>query len=73
MRIGKAIDHSHDAGVVLPDLPKPRKTKIKYALIATAPAAVMLGAVLKGAKKSVKPNNGKADTETEDDTGRRQE
>jgi hypothetical protein len=39
MRIGKAMDHSHDAGVLPPDLPKPRKTKIKYALLAAVPAA----------------------------------
>jgi len=51
MRIGKAIDHSRDAGVVPPGLPKSRKTKAKYALFAAVPAAVVLGAVWKGRTK----------------------
>jgi hypothetical protein len=64
MRIGKAIDHSHDAGVVPPNLPKPRKTKIKYALLAAVPATVVLGAVLKAKKKTAEPENSKADSES---------
>jgi len=60
MRIGKVIDHSHDAGVVPPGLPKPRKTKIKYALLAAVPAAVVLAAVLKGNNKATKPGSGSA-------------
>ena len=60
MRIGKAIDRSHDAGVVPPNLPKPRKTKIKYALLAAVPAAVVLAAVLKDKKKTAKPQDGNA-------------
>ena len=60
MRIGKVIDHSHDTGVVPPNMPKPRKTKIKYALIAAVPAAVVLGAVLTSTKKASKPEDGKA-------------
>jgi hypothetical protein len=55
MRMGKAIEHSHDVGVVPPDLPKPRKTKIKYALLAAVPAAIVLGAVLKGKDKVATP------------------
>ncbi len=54
MRIGKAIDHSDDDGVVPPHLPKPRRTKLKYALLAAVPAAVMLGAMLKRKKSAVK-------------------
>lgn len=50
MQIGKAIDHSHDAGVLSPNMPKPR-TKVKYALLAAVPLAVVVGAVLKGRKK----------------------
>ncbi len=61
MRIGRVIDHSHDGGVVPPNIPKPRKTKLKYALLAAMPAAVLLGAVLKGKKKPTKPEDGKAD------------
>jgi hypothetical protein len=43
MRMGKAIDHSHDAGVVPPNMPMARKTKAQYALVAAVPAAVVLG------------------------------
>ena len=57
MRMGKAIDHSHDVGVVPPKLPTPRRTKVKYAMLAALPAAVMLGAVLKGKKKAVKADD----------------
>jgi len=60
MRIGKPIDHSHEAGVVPPNLPTPRKNKTNYALLAALPAAVLLGAVL-GKKKSPKPQTGKAE------------
>jgi hypothetical protein len=70
MRIGKAVDHSHGAGVVPPNLPKPRKTKIKYALLAAVPASVVLAMVLKS--KKPKPTGeagsatqpGKAEPET---------
>jgi hypothetical protein len=51
MRIGKAIDRSHEGSVVPPNLPRPRESKIKYALLAAVPAAVVLGAVLKSKKK----------------------
>jgi len=73
MRIGKAIDHSHDAGVVPPDLPRPRKTKIKYALLAAVPAAVVLAAVLKGRKRAAKPENGNADPAARHESDRREE
>ena len=62
MRIGKAINHSHDAGVVPPDLPKPRsETKFKYALLAAVPAVVVLGAALMGKKPVRRAEDGKAD------------
>ena len=51
MQIGKAIDHSHDAGVLPPNMPKPRNTKVKYALMAAVPLAVVVGAALTGKKK----------------------
>jgi len=54
MRIGKPIDHSNDACVVPQDMPTPRQTKAKYALLAALPAAVLLGAVWKGRKKAAK-------------------
>ncbi|MGB7760107.1 MAG: hypothetical protein WBL61_09770 [Bryobacteraceae bacterium] len=73
MRIGKAIDRSHDAGVVPPDMPKPRNTKIKYALLAAVPAAVVLAAVLKSNKKAAKPDTGNADPAAHDEPERREE
>ena len=70
MRMGKAIDHSHDACVVPPNLSKPRKTKVKWALLAAVPAAVVLGAALKGSKKGVKPDDGKANPAAPEEPGR---
>ena len=60
MRIGKPIEHSHDAGVVPPNLPTPRQTKTRYALLAALPAAVILGAAL-SKKKPPKPEAEKAE------------
>jgi hypothetical protein len=70
MRMGKAIDHSHDVGVVPPKLPTPRRTKMKYAILAALPAAVMLGAVLKGKKKTAKPDDGRPEPAARDESGR---
>ena len=56
MRMGKAIDHSHDACVVPKDMPLPTATKVKYAVLAAVPVAFVIGAVLK-AKKSEPPKN----------------
>jgi hypothetical protein len=50
MRIGKAIDHSHDACVIPPNMPKPVKTKLTYALGVAVPIAVLLGAALTAKK-----------------------
>jgi len=61
MRVGRAIDHSPHAGVLPPNMPKPRQTKIEYALMAALPAAVMLGALLRG-KKPSRPEGGKPDS-----------
>ena len=55
MQMGKAIDHSNDAGVLPPNMPKPRKSKVKYALLAAVPLAVVVGAALTGKKKSATP------------------
>jgi hypothetical protein len=72
MRIGKAIDHTHDAGVVPPNLPKARESKVKYALLAAVPAAVVLGAVLKAKKTVSKSGDRKADGDASDESGRRE-
>jgi DNA-directed RNA polymerase subunit RPC12/RpoP len=70
MKMGKAIDLSHDSGVVPPEMPIPRKTKVKYALLAAVPAAVVLGAVLTGKKKGPKPEGGKVDATAEGESGK---
>ena len=70
MRIGKAIDYSHDASVVPPNMPKPRKTQVKYALLAAVPAAIVVGAVLKGRKKAAEPEDSKADPDAQDGAGK---
>ncbi len=47
MRIGRAIDRRHDACVIPPAMPKPRRTMLAYALGVAVPAAVLLGVALK--------------------------
>lgn len=73
MRMGKAIDHSHDAGVVPPNLPTPRKTRIRYALWAAVPAAVVLASMLRGKDQAAKPRNGDADPAARPQSDRREE
>jgi hypothetical protein len=50
MRMGKPIDHSHDACVVPRDGPSPPTKKVKYAVLAAVPVAMAIGAVLKSKK-----------------------
>ena len=57
MRMGKAIEHSPDAGVVPPNMPKPRNKKLGFGLLAALPVAVVLGAALKGKNKQPKPQD----------------
>lgn len=73
MHIGKSLDHSHAANVVPPNVLKPRKTKTKYAILAAVPTAVVLGAVMKGRKKAVKPEDSKTDPAAGDASGRREQ
>jgi hypothetical protein len=54
-QVGKAIDRAHEGGVLPPDMPKPRKTKVKYALLAAVPLAVLVGAAFRGRKKPAPP------------------
>jgi hypothetical protein len=51
MRIGKMIDRSHDASVLPPGMPRPRKAELAYALGVAVPLVVLVGAGLR-AKKS---------------------
>ena len=73
MKMGKAINHSHDAGVVPPNLPKPREAKVKYALLAAVPAAVVLGVVLKAKKAVTKPGDARPDLGVGEQPDRREE
>lgn len=73
MRIGKAIDRSHEVGVVPPDMPTPRKRKMGDALLAAVPAAVVLGAVLTGKKKTPEPEVGELDPAAKDESAQRKE
>jgi hypothetical protein len=52
MRMGKSIDRSHDANVVPKDMPLAPATKMKYAVLAAVPVAMVLGAVLKTKKSA---------------------
>jgi hypothetical protein len=56
MRIGKPIDHSHDACVVPRGVPSPPTKKVKYAVFAAVPVAIVIGAVLKSRKSGPKKN-----------------
>jgi hypothetical protein len=69
MRIGRAIDHSHDVGVVPPNMPSAHNSKVKYALLAAVPAAVVLGAVLKGKRKATRLEESKADSTARHESG----
>jgi hypothetical protein len=56
MRIGKAIDRSHDACVLPAGMPRPRKTKLAYALGVAVPVAVLVGAALTAKKSAAEQN-----------------
>jgi hypothetical protein len=58
MRMGKAIDHSHDASVVPKAMPLPPTKKVKYAILAAVPVAIVIGAMLKTKKSGPKKNAG---------------
>ena len=60
MRMGKVIDRSHNASVLPQDLPQPRKNKVKFALLGAVPAAMLLGALWKGKKKTPEPQDSPA-------------
>jgi hypothetical protein len=58
MKIGEAIDHSHDAWMMPPDMRKPRNTMLVYALGVAVPIAVLLGAALRAKKPAVEKRAG---------------
>ncbi|HWB97182.1 MAG TPA: hypothetical protein VG672_10780, partial [Bryobacteraceae bacterium] len=52
MRIGKPIESTHNRGVLPPAMPMPRKQKVKYALWATVPLAMVVGGLAKKKRSS---------------------
>jgi len=54
MRIGKMIDDSHDACVLPPGMPRPRKTKLAYAFGVAVPLAVVVGAGMRAKRQESK-------------------
>jgi len=56
MQIGMVIDHSHDACVLPPGMPHPRKTKLACALGLAVPVAVLVGAALRDRKPAAGRN-----------------
>ncbi|HUI77095.1 MAG TPA: hypothetical protein VLY24_04245 [Bryobacteraceae bacterium] len=57
MRIEGPLASSHDSGVLHPDMPAPRAQKIKVALWASVPLAILLGTVLKPKKQGGTPED----------------
>lgn len=56
MRIGKPVEASPTAGVLPHDMPKPPRTKVKYALLGSAvPLALLLGKALLSKPRKKKP------------------
>jgi hypothetical protein len=55
---------------VPPGMPTTRKKKVKYALLAAVPAAVVLGAVLAAKKKPAKPEDRNASPAASDESGK---
>jgi hypothetical protein len=56
MRLGGPVERDPAKGVLPPDLPKPSKSKLKYALLGSAiPLAVLLGKTLLSKPKKEPP------------------
>jgi len=59
MRLGGPVARGEATGVLPPDLPKPSKTRLKYALLGSAiPLALLLGKTLLSKPKKQKPPPG---------------
>jgi hypothetical protein len=70
MRIGKPIDHSHDACVLPPEQSKTDHKKLKFAFWASVPLAVVIGAALKGPKGSKEKEPPRARGVADSDSGK---
>ena len=56
-----------------PNVPKPRKSRLQYALLAIVPAAVALGVVWKGRRKTALPDTSKTGSAAPEEAGRRED
>ena len=61
MRIGKPIDHSNDACVLPREMPLLPATKVKYAVLAAVPVAMVIGAMLQAKKPGPQEDTRAAD------------
>ena len=58
MRVGKAIERTHEHSVVVPKMPRTRKTKLKYALAGVGvPLAVLIGMKFRKPKQQEKTDD----------------
>lgn len=56
MRVDKAVNNAEAHGVLPPNMPQPRKSRLKLAMLASAvPVAWLLGNAMKSSKKRDKP------------------
>ena len=69
MRIGKLVDDSHDVHVVPKNMTLPLATKVKYAVLAVVPVALVIGAALKAKKAGPKKDVGTGDEPVAPDKG----
>lgn len=57
MRVDRAALRSDASGVLPPNMPQPRKSRLKLAMLASAvPVAWLLGSAIKSSKKRDKPD-----------------
>jgi hypothetical protein len=69
MRIGKLIDDPHDVYVVPKNITLPLAKKVKYAVLAAVPVALVIGVVLKAKKAAHKKDVGTGDEPVAPDKG----
>jgi hypothetical protein len=53
MRVGRPIAVTRDTGVLHPEMPKPRSSRLKYAFLASVPLGILIGTAF-GSKRSAR-------------------
>ena len=66
----RGYDGGYSQLKLAPKLPTPRRTKVKYAMLAALPAPVMFDALLMGKKKAVKLDSGKPEPAARNESSR---